>query len=45
VADVQGKGRFWRVRVGAFDSREAADRYREDVQRETGAKGFVTPSR
>jgi cell division septation protein DedD len=45
VADVQGKGRFFRVRVGAFDSREAAERYREDVARETGAKGFVTPSR
>jgi cell division septation protein DedD len=44
-ADVAGKGRFWRVRVGAFDSREAAERYREDVARETGAKGFVTPSR
>jgi cell division protein FtsN len=45
VADVPGKGRFFRVRVGAFDSREAAERYREDVARETGAKGFVTPSR
>jgi DedD protein len=44
-ADVPGKGRFWRVRVGAFESREAAERYREDVARETGAKGFVTPSR
>jgi cell division septation protein DedD len=44
-ADVPGKGRFYRVRVGAFDSREAAERYREDVARETGAKGFVTPSR
>ncbi len=44
-ADVPGKGRFYRVRVGAFDSREAADRYLRDVARETGAKGFVTPSR
>lgn len=44
-ADVPGKGRFWRVRVGAFDTREAADRYLRDVARETGAKGFVTPTR
>jgi DedD protein len=44
-ADVPGKGRFYRVRVGAFDTREAAERYLRDVTRETGAKGFVTPSR
>jgi DedD protein len=44
-ADVPGKGRFWRVRVGAFDTREAAERYLHDVARETGAKGFVTPTR
>jgi DedD protein len=44
-ADVPGKGRFFRVRVGGFETREAADRYLRDVARETGAKGFVTPSR
>lgn len=44
-ANVPGKGRFWRVRVGGFDSREAAERYLRDVARETGAKGFVTPAR
>lgn len=44
-ADVPGKGRFYRVRVGGFDSREDAERYLRDVARETGAKGFVTPSR
>jgi cell division septation protein DedD len=44
-ADVPGKGRFWRVRVGGFDTKEAAERYLRDVARETGAKGFVTPSR
>lgn len=44
-ADVPGKGRFYRVRVGAFDSREEAEVYMKDVARETGAKGFVTPSR
>jgi cell division septation protein DedD len=44
-AEVPGKGRFWRVRVGGFDTKEAAERYLRDVARETGAKGFVTPSR
>ena len=39
-ADVPGKGRFYRVRVGAFDSREAADRYLRDVARETGREGI-----
>ncbi len=44
-AEVPGKGRFWRVRVGAFETKQAAERYLRDVGRETGAKGFVTPSR
>ncbi len=44
-AAVPGKGRFFRVRVGGFDTREAAERYLRDVGRETGAKGFVTPNR
>lgn len=44
-ADVPGKGRFWRVRIGGFDTRDAAERYLRDVARETGAKGFVTPTR
>jgi DedD protein len=44
-ADVPGKGRFWRVRVGGFDTKDAAERYLRDVARETGAKGFVTPTR
>jgi len=44
-ADVQGKGRFWRVRVGGFETKDAAERYLRDVARETGAKGFVTPTR
>ena len=37
--------RFYRVRVGAFETRQEAERYLRDVARETGAKGFVTPSR
>jgi serine/threonine protein kinase len=45
AADVQGKGRWYRVRVGSFDTREAAERYRRDVSRETGVAGYVTASR
>jgi cell division septation protein DedD len=45
AADVQGKGRWYRVRVGSFETREAAERYRRDVARETGVAGYVTPSR
>ena len=44
-AVVPGKGRFFRVRVGAFETKDAAQRYLRDVARETGAKGIVTPSR
>jgi len=41
-ADVPGKGRWYRVRLGAFESREAADRYLQDFEKQTGSKGFVT---
>jgi DedD protein len=41
VADVPGKGRWYRVRLGSFDTRESADRYLRDLERGTGAKGFV----
>jgi DedD protein len=41
VADVPGKGRWYRVRLGAFETREAADRYLKDLERSTGARGFV----
>ncbi|HVP68822.1 MAG TPA: SPOR domain-containing protein [Anaeromyxobacteraceae bacterium] len=42
AADVPGKGRWYRVRVGAFKTREAAERYLRDLERDTGQKGFVT---
>ncbi|HEU4384461.1 MAG TPA: SPOR domain-containing protein [Anaeromyxobacteraceae bacterium] len=41
-AVVPGKGRWYRVRLGAFETRSEADRYLLDLSRETGAKGFVT---
>jgi len=44
-ADVPGKGRFYRVRCGSFDTKDAAQRYLRDVARETGAKGIVAPSK
>jgi cell division septation protein DedD len=44
-AVVPGKGRFFRVRVGSFETKDAAQRYLRDVARETGAKGIVAPTR
>jgi cell division septation protein DedD len=44
-ADVPGKGRFYRVRVGGFETKEEAQRYLRDVGRETGAKGIVVTDR
>jgi DedD protein len=41
AADVPGKGRWYRVRLGSFETRESADRYLRDLERGTGAKGFV----
>ncbi len=45
VADLPGKGRVYRVRIGSFDSRESADRYLRDLERTTGAKGFVASAK
>ena len=44
VADVPGKGRWYRVRLGSFETRDAADRYLKDLERSTGVKGFVAPN-
>lgn len=43
-ADVPGKGHWFRVRAGRFESRAAADKYRNDVQRETGIGAVVVPA-
>jgi DedD protein len=37
--------RWYRVRVGSFESRTAAERTLDDLARQTGAKGYVTASR
>jgi DedD protein len=42
--DLGAKGIWYRVRVGAFGSREAAERYRKDVERELRASAIVMPS-
>jgi cell division septation protein DedD len=41
-ADVAGKGRWYRVRVGRFDSRAQAEHYLSDFERETHLQAFVT---
>lgn len=37
-----GKGRWYRVKVGAFATKGEAERYLRDLARETGVNGFVT---
>jgi cell division septation protein DedD len=41
-ADVPGKGRWYRVRVGRFDTRAQAEHYLDDFERETHLAAFVT---
>ena|SRR5437588_91270 len=40
-ADLGKKGTWYRVRVGAFKDKDAADRYRKDVQRELRSAAVV----
>jgi cell division septation protein DedD len=44
AAEIPRKGRWYRVRLGAFETKEAAERYLSDLSRETGARGFVAPN-
>lgn len=44
-AQVPGKGRWFRVRVGAFESKAEAERYLMDFRRETRLEAFVTSVR
>jgi len=41
-ADVPGKGHWYRVRLGAFKTKDDAARYVKDLKRETGFSAFVT---
>jgi len=40
-----GKGTWYRVRLGAFAAKDAADRYRRDVERELRTSAVVMPTR
>ena len=44
-ARLAGRGLWYRVRVGAFADRAAADQFRRDVQRELRMPAVVMPSR
>ncbi len=44
-ADVAGKGKLYRVRVGAFASRPEADRFLKGFNGKTGSKGLVVASK
>ena len=41
-ADLPGKGRWYRVRLGKFDTKDAAEQYLKDFKRETKLNAFVT---
>ncbi len=43
--DIPGKGHWFRVRVGRFDTRAKADEYLADFERETHLQAFVTAGR
>jgi cell division septation protein DedD len=43
-AHLPGKGVWYRIRVGAFAERAAADRYRRDVERELRTSAVVMPT-
>ena len=43
-AEVAGRGRWYRVRMGSFPTKEAATRYLSDFRRETKLEGFITPN-
>src|SRR5256885_5427065 len=44
-ARLAGRGLWYRVRLGAFADRPAAERYRRDVERELGMPAMVMPTR
>lgn len=43
-AEVPGRGKWYRVRMGSFPTREAANRYLADFRRETALDAFVAPN-
>ncbi|HET9553763.1 MAG TPA: SPOR domain-containing protein, partial [Anaeromyxobacteraceae bacterium] len=45
TADVPGKGRFYRVRVGSFGSKPEAEKFLKTFVSKTGSKGLVVAGR
>jgi cell division septation protein DedD len=43
--EVPGKGRYWRVRLGAFATRAEAERFLRSYASRTGSSGLVVASR
>lgn len=43
-AEVPGRGKWYRVRMGSFPTKEAATRYLSDFRRETKLEGFIAPN-
>jgi cell division septation protein DedD len=44
-ANLGAKGTWYRVRVGAFHDRDAANRFQKDVERELRSAAVVMPTR
>ncbi|MBI4223991.1 MAG: SPOR domain-containing protein, partial [Deltaproteobacteria bacterium] len=44
-ADIPGKGRWYRVRLGGFDSKKEAKSYLEKFRTQEGVDAFIAPSR
>jgi cell division septation protein DedD len=44
-ANLREKGTWYRVRVGSFQDRADADKFRRDVERELGGRALVMPAR
>ena len=44
-ADIPGRGRFWRVRIGPFDSKWEAQAYREKFEEQERMNTFVVRRR
>jgi cell division septation protein DedD len=45
TADVPGKGRWYRVKIGRYPTRAEAERRLEELATDPGVKGFVTDAR
>ena len=44
-ANLGDKGTWYRIRVGRFAEKAAAEKFRRDVERELGGRALVMPAR